>query len=105
EPFHPERLAGRVLGMGDVVSLVEKAAEMIDHEEAEKLAKKLAKGGFDLDDFASQLRQMRKMGGLGGIMGMLPGVGKIQRQLEDAKVDDKMLKRQEAIISSMTKAE
>jgi len=105
EPFHPERLAGRVLGMGDVVGLVEKAAETIDREEAEKLARKLEKGGFDLDDFASQLRQMRKMGGLGGIMGMLPGVGKIQRQLEDAKIDDKMLKRQEAIISSMTKAE
>jgi signal recognition particle subunit SRP54 len=105
EPFHPERLAGRVLGMGDVVSLVEKAAETIDRDEAEKLARKLEKGSFDLDDFASQLRQMRKMGGLGGIMGMLPGVGKIQRQLNDAKIDDGMLKRQEAIISSMTKAE
>jgi signal recognition particle subunit SRP54 len=105
EPFHPDRLAGRVLGMGDVVSLVERAAENIDREEAEKLAKKLEKGGFDLDDFASQLRQMKKMGGLGGIMGMLPGVGKLQKQLADAKVDDSMLRRQEAIISSMTKAE
>ena len=105
EPFHPERLAGRVLGMGDVVSLVERAAETIDREEAEKLAKKLEKGGFDLDDFASQLRQMRKMGGLGGIMGMLPGVGKLQRQMEDSKIDDSMLKRQEAIIGSMTKRE
>jgi signal recognition particle subunit SRP54 len=105
EAFHPERLAGRVLGMGDVVSLVEKAAETIDRDEAEKLARKLEKGGFDLDDFASQLRQMRKMGGLGGIMGMLPGVGKLKEQLQGAKVDDGMLKRQEAIIGSMTRAE
>lgn len=105
EPFHPDRLAGRVLGMGDVVSLVERAAETIDREEAEKLAKKLEKGGFDLDDFASQLKQMSKMGGLGGIMNMLPGMGKLQQQLQDAKIDDRMLKRQQAIISSMTKTE
>jgi len=105
EPFHPERLAGRVLGMGDVVSLVERAAENIDREEAEKLAKKLEKGSFDLDDFASQLKQMGKMGGLGGIMGMLPGMGKIKDQLKNANIDDKMLLRQQAIISSMTKAE
>jgi signal recognition particle subunit SRP54 len=105
EPFHPERLAGRVLGMGDVVSLVERAAENINQEDAEKLAKKLEKGNFDLDDFASQLRQMSKMGGLGGIMGMLPGVGKLKQQLAGANIDDKMLKRQEAIIGSMTKAE
>jgi signal recognition particle subunit SRP54 len=105
EPFHPERLAGRILGMGDVVSLVEKAAENIDRDEAEKLAKKLEKGSFDLDDFASQLKQMGKMGGLGGIMGMLPGMGKIQQQLQGANIDDRMLKRQAAIISSMTLAE
>jgi signal recognition particle subunit SRP54 len=105
EPFHPDRLAGRMLGMGDVVSLVERAAETIDRDEAEKLARKLEKGGFDLDDFASQLRQMKKMGGMGGIMGMLPGVGKLQKQLEGANIDDRMLSRQEAIISSMTKAE
>ncbi|HYD31038.1 MAG TPA: signal recognition particle protein [Azospirillaceae bacterium] len=105
EVFHADRIAGRILGMGDVVSLVEKAAETIDKEEAEKLARKLEKGGFDLDDFASQLRQIRKMGGMGGMMGLLPGVGKIKDQLKDAKIDDKMLKRQEAIISSMTKAE
>jgi signal recognition particle subunit SRP54 len=105
EPFHPERLAGRILGMGDVVSLVEKAAENIDRDEAEKLAKKLEKGSFDLDDFASQLKQMGKMGGLGGIMGMLPGMGKIQQQLQGANIDDRMLKRQAAIISSMTRAE
>jgi signal recognition particle subunit SRP54 len=105
EAFHPERLAGRVLGMGDVVSLVERAAENIDREEAEKLAKKMEKGGFDLDDFASQLKQMGKMGGLGGIMGMLPGMSKIKDQLKNANIDDKMLQRQQAIISSMTKAE
>jgi signal recognition particle subunit SRP54 len=105
EAFHPERLAGRVLGMGDIVSLVEKAAENIDREEAEKLARKMEKGGFDLDDFASQLKQMGKMGGLGGIMNMLPGMGRIKDQLKSANIDDRMLRRQQAIISSMTKAE
>jgi signal recognition particle subunit SRP54 len=105
EPFHAERVAGRILGMGDVVSLVEKAAETIDREEAEELARKLQKGGFDLDDLAAQLRQLRKMGGMGGVMGMLPGVNKIKKQLGEAKIDDGMIKRQEAIISSMTKAE
>jgi signal recognition particle subunit SRP54 len=105
EPFHPDRLAGRILGMGDVVSLVERAAETIGQEEAEKLARKMEKGNFDLDDFASQLKQMGKMGGLGGIMNMLPGMGKIQQQLQGAKIDDKMLSRQQAIIGSMTKAE
>jgi signal recognition particle subunit SRP54 len=105
EDFHPERVAGRILGMGDIVSLVERAAETIDRDEAEKLAAKMQKGAFDLEDFANQLKQMQKMGGMSGIMGMLPGVGKIKQQLADAKVDDKMLKRQEAIILSMTKAE
>jgi len=105
EPFHAERVAGRILGMGDVVSLVEKAAETVDREEAEKLARKLQKGGFDLDDLAQQLKQLRKMGGMGGVMGMLPGVNKIKKQLDEAKIDDGMIKRQEAIISSMTKAE
>ena len=105
EDFHPERIASRILGMGDVVSLVEKAAETIDREEAEKLAAKIQKGGFDLDDMASQLRQLRRMGGLGGVMGMLPGVGKVKAAMANAKVDDKMVGRQEAIISSMTKAE
>jgi signal recognition particle subunit SRP54 len=105
EPFHAERVAGRILGMGDVVSLVEKAAETIDREEAEELARKLQKGGFDLDDLAAQLRQLRKMGGMGGVMGMMPGVNKIKKQLGEAKIDDGMIKRQEAIISSMTKAE
>jgi signal recognition particle subunit SRP54 len=105
EEFHPERIAGRILGMGDVVGLVERAAESIDREEAEKHAQKMQKGGFDLDDMAQQLRQLRKMGGLGGVMGMLPGIGKIKQQLAGAKVDEGQLKRQEAIIQSMTKAE
>ncbi|WP_420242015.1 signal recognition particle protein [Roseiterribacter gracilis] len=105
ESFHPERVAGRILGMGDVVSLVEKAAETIDRDEAEKTLAKLEKGNFDLDDFAGQLRQMRRMGGLGGIMNMLPGVAKMKAQMANANVDDGMLKKQEAIISSMTKRE
>src|SRR5579883_1523023 len=105
EPFHADRIAGRILGMGDVVSLVEKAAETVDQEEAEKLARKLQKGGFDLDDLASQLKQLRKMGGMGGVMGMLPGINKIKKQLDEAKIDDGMIKRQEAILSSMTKQE
>jgi signal recognition particle subunit SRP54 len=105
EAFHADRIAGRILGMGDVVGLVEKAAETIDHEEAEKLAKKLQKGSFDLDDLAGQLKQLRKMGGMGGVMGMLPGINKVKKQLEEANIDEKILKRQEAIISSMTQKE
>jgi signal recognition particle subunit SRP54 len=105
EAFHPDRIAGRILGMGDVVSLVEKAAENIDKAEAEKLAKKMEKGTFDLDDMANQLKQIRKMGGMGGMLGMLPGIGKIKNQIKDANIDESILKKQEAIISSMTKAE
>ena len=105
EPFHPDRIAGRILGMGDVVSLVEKAAETADEEEAEKLARKMQKGEFDLDDLASQLRQIRRMGGMTGMLGMLPGIGKIKKQLAEANIDETIVKRQEAIISSMTKAE
>ena len=105
EEFHPERVAGRILGMGDVVGLVEKVTENVDREEAEKLATKMAKGSFDLDDYAAQLRQINKMGSLSGILGMLPGVGKIKQQIEDANLDTSMLKRQSAIISSMTKKE
>ena len=105
EPFHAERIAGRILGMGDVVSLVEKAAETLDRDEAEKLAAKLEKGRFDLDDLAGQLRQIRRMGGMGGMLGMLPGIGKIKKQLQDANIDETIIKRQEAIISSMTKGE
>ncbi len=105
EVFHPERIASRILGMGDIVSLVEKAAETVEEEDAEALARKLQKGQLDLDDFAKQLRQVRKMGGMGGILGMLPGVGKIQKQLAGANIDDRALARQEAIIQSMTPAE
>jgi signal recognition particle subunit SRP54 len=105
EPFHAERIAGRILGMGDVLSLVEKAAETVEREDAEKLARKMEKGSFDLDDLASQFKQLRKMGGMGGVMGMLPGIGKIKKQIESANIDETMIKRQEAIIGSMTKAE
>lgn len=105
EVFHPERIASRILGMGDVVTLVEKAQETIEEEDAEKLAAKIQKGQFDFEDFASQLRQVRKMGGMGGIMGMLPGMGKIKNQMAGANIDDKALSRQEAIILSMTPKE
>jgi signal recognition particle subunit SRP54 len=105
ETFHPERIAGRILGMGDVVGLVEKAQEATDEAEAEKLARKMQKGEFDLDDLASQLRQIRRMGGMSGMLGMLPGIGKMKRQLDDANIDETIVKRQEAIIGSMTKAE
>ncbi|MGH7047489.1 MAG: signal recognition particle protein [Stellaceae bacterium] len=105
EPFHPERIAGRILGMGDVVSLVEKAAETVDRDEAEKLAAKMAKGNFDLDDLAGQLRQIRRMGGMGGMLAMLPGIGKLKKQLGEANIDESIVKRQEAIISSMTQSE
>jgi signal recognition particle subunit SRP54 len=105
EPFHPERIAGRILGMGDVVSLVEKAVETADQDEAEKLAAKLRRGNFDLDDLAGQLRQIRRMGGMSGMLGMLPGVGKIKKQLAGANIDEGIIKRQEAIIGSMTKPE
>ncbi len=103
--FHPDRIAGRILGMGDVVGLVEKAVETVEQEEAEKLAKKVSKGEFDFDDMAAQLKQLRKMGGLSGVMGLLPGVPKVKQQLANAKVDDRVVRRQEAIINSMTKAE
>jgi signal recognition particle subunit SRP54 len=105
EPFHPERVASRILDMGDVVSLVEKATETLDQEKAEKMAAKLKKGSFDMNDLADQLGQMKKMGGMQGLLGMLPGVGKIKSQLDEAGLDDRVITRQQAIISSMTKAE
>ena len=105
EGFHPDRIASRILGMGDVVSLVEKARETIEEEDATALEAKLMAGRFDLADMAAQLRQMRKMGGMSGVLGMLPGVGKVKKQLANAGVDDGMLVRQEAIIQSMTRAE
>ena len=98
EPFHPDRIAGRILGMGDIVSLVERAAETIDKEDAEKLAAKVRKGQFDMDDLLSQLRQLRKMGGLSGLMGMLPGAMQAKAAMSKAKIDEKQLKRQEAVI-------
>ena len=105
DAFHPDRIAGRILGMGDIVGLVERAAETVERAEAEKIARKVQKGEFDFDDMASQLKQLRKMGGLSGVMGLLPGVGKIKKQLSEASIDDRIVKRQEAIIGSMTKAE
>ncbi len=105
EDFHPERIASRILGMGDIVGLVEKAAAHIDQVEAEKLAKRMMKGMFTLDDYANQLNQISKMGNLSGILGMLPGIGKIKQQLEGANLDTKIIGRQAAIISSMTKQE
>ncbi|WP_309082743.1 signal recognition particle protein [Chelativorans sp.] len=105
EEFHPRRIADRILGMGDIVSLVEKAAETIDAEKAAAMAKKMQEGKFDLNDLADQLRQMQKMGGMGGIMGLMPGMGKMKDQLAAAGLDDKMFGRQIAIIQSMTPAE
>ena len=109
EPFDAKRVAGRILGMGDVVGLVEKAAETMDAEKAEKIAARMKKGLFTLEDMADQLVQMRKMGGMGGILGMLPGMGKLKKQagaqLDAMGMDDKYLLRQAAIVSSMTKAE
>jgi len=105
EDFHPERLAGRILGMGDVVSLVEKASESIDAEEAEKLARKLQKGEFDLDDLSQQLSQMRKLGGRSGVMSLLPGAARMKSQMTDQNIDDRVLGHQQAIIQSMTPEE
>lgn len=105
QAFDAQRIAGRILDMGDVVSLVEKAVENIDMEAAKKSAEKMAKGKFDLDDFLSQLRQMQKMGGLSGLMGFMPGMGKLKGMMEKAPVDDSIIKRQEAILLSMTKQE
>jgi signal recognition particle subunit SRP54 len=105
EDFHPDRIAGRILGMGDVVSLVEKAAANIDAEKAARVAEKMRKGAFDLSDLRDQLLQMQKLGGLGGLMGMLPGVAKMKNQLASANLDDRVLKRQVAIIDSMTRGE
>ena len=106
EPFHPDRIAGRILGMGDVVSLVEKAAATIGEEDAERFRRKFEKGqGFDLDDMAAQLQQLRKMGGMDGLMSMLPGVARAKKQMKALNMDDKVIARQEAMISSMTKKE
>ena len=105
EEFQPDRIAGRILGMGDVVGLVEKAMETVEVDKAQKLAAKVKKGTFDLDDLADQLKQMQKLGGMGSILGMLPGIGKIKKQIDSARLDETILKRQQAMIGSMTKPE
>jgi signal recognition particle subunit SRP54 len=105
EEFHPSRVANRILGMGDIVSLVEKAAENIDQAKAMAMAEKMRKGQFDLDDLKMQLAQLEKIGGIGGMMGLMPGMAKVKNQLADANIDDKLIKRQRAIIDSMTKQE
>ena len=105
EDFHPSRIADRILGMGDIVSLVEKAAATIDAEKAARVAEKMRKGAFDLGDLREQLVQMQSMGGIGGLMGMLPGVAKMKNQIANAGLDEKLLKRQMAIINSMTPKE
>ncbi len=105
EPFHPDRIAGRILGMGDVVSLVEKAVETINQAEAEDMAKRFQDGRFDLNDMLNQFHQMKRMGGVGSLMKMLPGLGRYADQIDGANLDNSILKHQEAIILSMTKAE
>lgn len=106
EEFHPERVAGRILGMGDIVSLVEKAQETIEAEQAEKMMRRFKKGQFNMNDLKTQLEQMMKMGGMQGMMGMLPGMRKMSKQIEAAGgIDDKLFKRQIALINSMTKLE
>ncbi|GAB1480170.1 signal recognition particle protein [Paracoccaceae bacterium] len=105
EPFDPERVAGRILGMGDIVALVEKARETFEAEQAERMAKRFQKGLFNMNDLRMQLEQMLKMGGMQGLMGMLPGMGGMAKKAEEAGFNDKMLKRQIALINSMTKKE
>lgn len=105
ETFEPERIAGRILGMGDIVALVEKAQATIEAEQAERMMKRFQKGQFNMNDLRMQLEQMQKMGGMEGVMGMLPGMGKAQKQMAQAGFDDSVLKRQIALIQSMTKRE
>jgi signal recognition particle subunit SRP54 len=105
EDFHPSRIADRILGMGDIVSLVEKAAQNISAEDSARMAKKLKKGSFDLEDLRGQLQQMKKMGGMGALMGMMPGMGQMKKAMAGANVDEKVFDRQIAIINSMTRAE
>jgi signal recognition particle subunit SRP54 len=105
EVFHPDRIANRILGMGDIVSLVEKAAEDLDEEKLKKTEEKLKKGQFSLEDYLTQLKQMKKMGGIEGIMSFLPGVSKVKSQMDQAGVDEKIITQNEAVILSMTKKE
>ena len=105
EPFHPDRLANRILGMGDIVSLVEKASQDLDEEKIKLTEEKIKKGNFTFDDYLLQLRQMKKMGGMEGVLSLLPGVGKVKEQMQNANIDEKLLISNEAIILSMTKKE
>ena len=105
QEFHPDRIASRILGMGDVVSLVEQASANIDQEEAEKMSAKMQKGQFDLNDFLSQLKTLKKMGGIGSMLGMIPGLGKLKNAVGNANMNEDALKYQEAIIQSMTEKE
>ena len=105
ESFHPDRLANRILGMGDIVSLVEKASQDLDEEKIKLTEEKIKKGSFTFDDYLTQLRQMKKMGGMEGVLSLLPGVGKVKEQMEKGNVDEKLLSVNEAIILSMTKKE
>ena len=105
EIFQPNRIAGRILDMGDIVSLVERAADLVDKDEAEKMAQKMQKGHFSLDDMAKHLEQMLKMGGVSGFLSFLPGMGKVKDKIQDAGLDDRMVRRQIALIRSMTRQE
>ncbi|MGY9049959.1 signal recognition particle [Puniceibacterium antarcticum] len=105
ETFEPERIAGRILGMGDIVALVEKAQQTIEAEQAERMMRRFQKGQFNMNDLKMQLEQMIKMGGMEGMMSMMPGMGKMSKQMNDAGMDDKVLSRQIALINSMTKKE
>ena len=105
EEFHPERIAGRILGMGDIVALVEKAQETLEIEAAERMMKRFQKGQFNMNDLKGQLQQMQKMGGMQGVMGMLPGMAKMSKQMDEAGIDDRMVRRQVALIDSMTRKE
>ncbi len=105
ETFEPDRIAGRILGMGDIVSLVEKAQDTIEAEQAEKMMRRFQKGQFNMNDLKTQLEQMQKMGGMEGMMGMMPGMGKMAKQVQDSGMDDKVIARQIALVNSMTKKE
>jgi len=105
ERFHPERMASRILGMGDVMSLIEKAEEVSDEKQAEELQRKMRRQEFTLEDFLSQMKQVRKMGPLSSVLGMMPGMGKTMKQLREVNMDERELDRLEAIILSMTPAE
>jgi signal recognition particle subunit SRP54 len=105
ETFEPERIAGRILGMGDIVALVEKAQQTIEAEQAERMMRRFTKGQFNMNDLMMQLEQMIKMGGMESVMGMMPGMGKMAKQMDEAGLDDTLLRRQVALINSMTKKE